>query len=133
MWLDLSPVTPQSKTECSHLRAGCTLAGVPAGVGSTWKLPCKLWRSVCPVGPVSRSILYPFAGPSFVPRSIIIITIPPFLECINYASIQTVPPAIPTWCSYVRINHIAHQEQCVCVEDRLCHTIIYMCSIDILH
>lgn len=106
MWLDLSPDTHLSKTECSHLWAGCTLQVSLLG----WDPPgaaCSLGRSVCPAGPISRGTLYPFSGPC-VPRSVTTITTPPSLECINYASIQTVPPAIPTWCSYLRTNHIAH-------------------------
>lgn len=57
--------------------------------------------------PVSSSILHPFAS-WCASKSITNISAPPFLECIDYVNIQTVPPEIPTWRSCVRTN-ITHQ------------------------
>lgn len=46
-----------------------------------------------------------------IPKSIVITTTPPSLEWIDYVSIQIIPPAIPTWCSHLKTDHIAHQRQ----------------------
>lgn len=77
---------------------------------------CNFGRPVYPVGPVSSSILCPSVG-QCTPKSNENISAPPPLECINYASNQTVSPAIPTWFSYLRTKHIAHQRK-VCVRGR---------------
>lgn len=98
-------------------------AGVPAGVGSTWKLPCSLGGHFA-IWPGLQEHSVPFAGPC-VPRSVTAITTPPPMECINYASIQTVPPAIPIWSSYLRTDHIAHQ-LCVCGGQSLSHHYFYV-------
>lgn len=93
--------TQTSKNEFS-LPLGWTYpAGIPAGEQgevSDPKAACKLERPVCPV---SSNIWYPSAGQG-ASQSITTIRALPSLEYINYASIQTIPPAIPSWRSYLR-------------------------------
>lgn len=71
-----------------------------------------------------RQHLIHFCG--LIPNSITNLSSPPSLECINYSRTQTVPSAIPTWCSYLRINQVAYQRWlwkgeglclCVCVQN----------------
>lgn len=59
-----------------------------------------------PVVPVSSSILCTFAGRCAPKENI---SAPPSLECINFENGQAVPPAVPSCCSSLRTNHIAHQ------------------------
>lgn len=73
--------THLSKSQC-FLSSGWTY---PAGFHARRRLhleaACNTGR---PIGPVSASILYPYAG-QCAPKSVLNILAPPSLKCINYA------------------------------------------------
>lgn len=82
------------------------LVGIPSGVGERrgWgggkinpETPCKFRTPVCPFGPVSSSILYPFCC-QCVPKSTTNISVH---NLWNELIMQTSRhPAIPPWCVY---------------------------------
>lgn len=90
------------------LQTPLTVCRVGVGGDGPHKAVCSFWRQVVPAGPDCSSILYPYAC---APKSIKTSPAPPSLEYINYVNIQTVPPAIPSWYSYLRTNYIAQKRR----------------------
>lgn len=78
------------------------LLGVRVG-GIHQKAARNLSRPICPVGPVSSSVL-DLSACQCAPKPIVSVSAPPSLEYFNYASTQPALPAIPTPCSYVGTN-----------------------------